>query len=98
MGTLLSETQDQPRGVSPLWAALVAWLKARDTRTLFVSEPELDFCPARELTTQRIICGNCAGEEDHPRKTLLSTAGNCAKCGGRSYALASKLFQPSRKE
>lgn len=36
----------------------------------------------------QIICGDCAGEEDLPKKTYLDSFGNCSQCGGHSYILA----------
>jgi hypothetical protein len=37
----------------------------------------------------QIICGDCSGEEDRPRKTYLDRFGTCNECGGHSYVLAS---------
>ena len=39
----------------------------------------------------QIICGNCSGEGERPIKTYLNQHGNCAKCGGSSYLLASAV-------
>ena len=39
----------------------------------------------------QIICGDCSGDADRPIKTYLDLHGNCARCGGRSYILASSL-------
>jgi hypothetical protein len=39
----------------------------------------------------QIICGDCSGENDTPVRTFLSDHGNCLKCGGYSYVLASTL-------
>jgi hypothetical protein len=39
----------------------------------------------------QIICGDCSGDADRPIKTYLDLHGNCARCGGRSYMLASNL-------
>lgn len=39
----------------------------------------------------QIICGDCSGESDIPVRTFLSDHGNCLKCGGYSYVLASTL-------
>ena len=36
----------------------------------------------------QIICGDCSGEEDLPKKTYLDRYGNCSQCGGHSYILA----------
>lgn len=44
---------------------------------------------ALPLTTNtEIICGNCAGDADEPRKTLLTIDNHCAGCGGRHFTLA----------
>ena len=40
----------------------------------------------------QIICGDCSGDGDRPIKTYLSRTGNCFRCGGRSYILASRHF------
>jgi len=45
------------------------------------------------VTQTEIVCGDCAGPGFLPRLTLLTTSGVCAKCGGRSYALASKFYR-----
>ncbi|HKA18668.1 MAG TPA: hypothetical protein VKN18_10280 [Blastocatellia bacterium] len=47
--------------------------------------------PHNDLITVgvQIICGNCCGEAESPRKTYLDRSGNCSQCGGRSYILAS---------
>lgn len=42
-------------------------------------------------TAVQIVCGDCAGYEVLPRKTFLTREGRCWDCGGRSYALASRL-------
>ncbi len=41
-----------------------------------------------------IICGTCAGDALEPRKTLLTTDGRCASCGGRNFGMAAKT-QPN---
>src|SRR5882724_7658920 len=43
------------------------------------------------MTSVQIVCGDCAGEEILPRRTVLTAAGRCAKCGGRSYELAARV-------
>jgi hypothetical protein len=40
----------------------------------------------------QIICGNCAGEDDRPKRTHLDRFGDCSQCGGHSYVLASTLY------
>ena len=37
----------------------------------------------------QIICGDCSGEGERPKKTYLDRHGNCTQCGGHSYMLAS---------
>ena len=39
----------------------------------------------------QIICGDCCGDGEHPIKTYLNRKGNCDRCGGHSYVLASDL-------
>jgi hypothetical protein len=39
----------------------------------------------------QIICGDCAGEDDRPRRTYLDQFGNCSQCGGHSFVLASNV-------
>jgi hypothetical protein len=36
----------------------------------------------------QIICGDCSGEEELPKKTYLDRSGNCSQCGGHSHILA----------
>ena len=38
----------------------------------------------------QIICGNCCGNDERPVKTYLGMQGNCERCGGDSYVLASR--------
>ena len=49
--------------------------------------------PRGEIVTVgiQIICGDCSGDTQRPIKTYLDLHGNCARCGGRSYILASSL-------
>src|SRR5215470_9136080 len=37
----------------------------------------------------QIICGDCAGDGETPRKTYLDQSGRCSVCGGQSFLLAS---------
>lgn len=37
----------------------------------------------------QIICGDCCGDQLSPQKTYMDRYGNCARCGGKSYVLAS---------
>ena len=62
-----------------------------EAQTLFLSDSQLAFAPERLVTSQMIICGNCAGHASLPRKTFLRRDGCCSTCGGRSYVLAAKL-------
>lgn len=49
--------------------------------------------PLRRTSVSRvgiqIICGECSGDDESPRKTYMNYNGNCASCGGSSYMLAS---------
>ena len=44
-------------------------------------------------TQMEIICGDCAGDEIYPEKTILMSDGTCANCGGRSFVCAVRLFK-----
>lgn len=57
---------------------------------VFISDPLVTPRPLSHLLTL-IVCGDCAGDDRVPRKTLLAANSTCVKCGGRSYVLASKL-------
>ncbi len=61
-----------------------------DSPVVFIDQPTV---AAREITRTMIVCGDCAGDSNNPRKTLLTREGRCANCGGNSYVLASILFQ-----
>jgi hypothetical protein len=39
----------------------------------------------------QIICGDCSGDAEKPRRTCLDLFGRCEDCGGTSYVLASSL-------
>jgi DnaJ-class molecular chaperone len=45
------------------------------------------------VTRMQIVCGDCGGDGLLPRRTFLTSSGDCDRCGGRSYELASKLCQ-----
>ena len=49
--------------------------------------------PRGEMLTLavQIVCGDCSGDEARPVKSFLDRQGRCARCGGSSYALASRL-------
>ena len=44
-------------------------------------------------TEMTIVCGDGAGDEIDPRKTILTSDGTCAGCGGRSFVCAVRLFK-----
>ena len=39
----------------------------------------------------QIICGDCSGDQDKPKRTCLDIHGRCDECGGTSYVLASNF-------
>ena len=39
----------------------------------------------------QIICGDCAGDTEQPRKTFLDSFGRCSRCGGESYMLVANM-------
>jgi hypothetical protein len=60
---------------------------------VFIDRPTV---APREITRTMIVCGDCAGEYDNPRKTLLTKEGRCAGCGGNSYVLAAIILRKRR--
>lgn len=40
----------------------------------------------------QIICGDCSGDDESPRRTYLNRVANCSVCGGHSYVLASSVY------
>jgi hypothetical protein len=62
----------------------------RQTPLVLIDHPGVT---PRSITGLMIVCGDCAGEEPLPRKTLLAADGSCSTCGGGSYLLASIFFQ-----
>jgi len=66
---------------------IVVWvLTSRNRDTSQLIEPRNS---SLEVSVQ-IVCGDCAGSNRHPRRTLLTCAGVCEQCGGMSYVLASE--------
>jgi hypothetical protein len=63
--------------------------------SVFIDDPLMK---PRLVTMLMIICGDCAGDDPLPRKTLLAADGKCSSCGGGSYILASRFFQSIKKE
>jgi hypothetical protein len=49
------------------------------------------------ITTTEIVCGDCAGEARVPCKTLLTSDGACAGCGGGNYQLACDFYAPTAR-
>jgi hypothetical protein len=41
-----------------------------------------------------IICSECSGDDWPPKRTEVTKHGQCSQCGGTSYILASKMYQP----
>lgn len=74
-----------------LGLACVALLKSRVTDWAQLEQSRA----ALLMIGVQIICGDCSGEDEHPKKTYMDRAGNCAQCGGRSYLLASSVAASS---
>ena len=47
--------------------------------------------PSLYYSAVQIICGDCSGEAIMPMKTFMDRHGNCERCGGSSYVLASEV-------
>ena len=73
--------------VIALSLAGVVLIKSRVTESGQLVEPR-----AALLTVGiQIICGDCAGEDQHAIKTYINRYGTCSQCGGSSYLLASAV-------
>lgn len=42
-------------------------------------------------TSERIVCGDCGGDDFFPHETYLTRDGRCSECGGRSYVSANLI-------
>jgi hypothetical protein len=51
--------------------------------------------PSMLMVGIQIICGDCSGEQETPRRTFLGRNGRCEQCSGNSYVLASRLVAPA---
>lgn len=60
------------------------------TPGVYIDDPYINLQP---VTGRMIVCGNCAGDDPLPRKTLLAADESCASCGSHSYVMASTFFQ-----
>jgi hypothetical protein len=60
---------------------------------IFKSKRAVNPCALPHPLQMEIVCGDCAGDEVYPRKTFLTSDGNCADCGGRSFVCAVRLFK-----
>jgi hypothetical protein len=69
-----------------LTACIFTYKKYKET-TMQLFEPR----GLVKTSVVQIICGDCSGESEIPVRTFLSDHGNCLKCGGYSYVLASTL-------
>ncbi len=70
-----------------LGLACIVLTKSRITDSAQLDRPR----PGVLMIGVQIICGNCSGEDVRPIKTYLDLSGNCARCGGGSYLLASAV-------
>lgn len=92
MGTLVSDlTIDSD---AHLLAKARALNKTRNLKGVFLKEP---FVTPRRAKHIFIVCGNCAGDDPIPRKTVMAADSTCETCGGSSYVLASTLFLSIQK-
>jgi hypothetical protein len=61
------------------------YLRPRLADPARLAEPHLSL-PA--FNGIQIICGDCAGEAEFPKKTYMDRFGHCAQCGGSNFMLA----------
>ncbi|MCP9496255.1 MAG: hypothetical protein MSG64_17565 [Pyrinomonadaceae bacterium MAG19_C2-C3] len=43
-------------------------------------------------TQTLILCGDCSGNENSPRYTLMTLNQTCERCGGRAFVLAAPII------
>jgi hypothetical protein len=57
-------------------------------------EAGISTLPAQRVMATQIICANelCSGSGERPKRTLLTTSGQCSQCGGMNYLLASAVY------
>jgi hypothetical protein len=73
--------------VIALSVAGLVLLKSRATESGQLDQPR----PSLLAIGVQIICGDCAGDDQHPTKTYMNRYGTCSNCGGTSYLLASAV-------
>jgi hypothetical protein len=73
--------------VIALGVAGLVLIKGRATESGHLNQPR----PSLLAIGVQIICGDCAGDEEHPIKTYMNRYGTCSECGGTSYLLASAV-------
>lgn len=106
-GSTIDEDLNLHDAITRAWPRLVAWINSLipqsairnpQSAAVFIDQPFVrGHRFEREVSRVAIVCGNCAGKDDRPRRTLLirdslTQAGRCADCGGRSYVLASRCY------
>lgn len=69
----------------------------RASHTVFLNDRERLLVNAHSVTSQMIICGDCAGNKNNPRKTQLTKQGRCSDCGGGAYELVTAYLLNLRK-
>lgn len=73
--------------IMALGLAYLIMTRGHKSDTAQLNEPR----PTIPTMGVQIICGDCAGDQIIPQKTYLDHNGNCERCGGHSYLLASNL-------
>jgi hypothetical protein len=91
MGTLYAPVSKQNDDV----ICIFDQAESAERAEVFIKNPFVAPRSVSHLLTM-IVCGNCSGEGQVPRKTLLAADSTCVMCGGRSYVLASKLQIPRK--
>jgi hypothetical protein len=76
-------------GTAILTIGLTGWLLWRR------SSQEQPLAEQRQpplLISLQLICGDCCGDADIPRRTEMSIDSTCRDCGGRAYVLAADYY------
>jgi hypothetical protein len=72
-------------GVSALAVLAILATRKKTEEEMMISHTKSFAVPVQ------IVCGDCAGEDNRPKRTCLNAQGQCERCGGHSYVLASTI-------
>ncbi|MEK6323580.1 MAG: hypothetical protein AABN33_18220 [Acidobacteriota bacterium] len=100
-----------PAAIGRAWLRITGWvdslipqseIRNPQSVAVFLDQPLIEGHKFdQEISRVAIVCGNCAGQDERPRRTLLirdplTQVGRCADCGGQSYELACRCYPRTR--